>query len=148
MLKTIFHLLIWLVILVFIIFYPLLISIDVYLPLLIGFAGYMIVLGIEGRGFLYILLPAIYYINLEVNLSLSLMLLLLSVILFYMTLYKKILFFKRCPICVNVLSVIAINLYYFISILGYDSIFDTTSVSVNYTLLYSVLVDIFLVLFI
>ncbi len=131
--------------LAFAVIYPMFISIYVYLPLLIGFAGFMIVLGLQGRGFWYIFIPIVYYINLEVNLSLPMMLLVFSVLLFYLTMYERIRYFKRCPICVRILSIITINLYYLAILLGYDFLFDVTSLQIDHSLLYSIAVDIILV---
>jgi len=117
----------------------------VYLPLFIGFAGYMIIWGIDGHGLRYIWFPLIYLVNLEANLSLPMFLSLLSVLLFYLTLYEKIRYFKRCPVCVGLLSVIAIDLYYFLILLGYDFVFDTTSIFVDSLLLYSLVFDLIFV---
>jgi len=141
----------WLVIvatILFAIFYPIFISIYVYLPILIGFAGFMMVLGLEGRGSWYVVVPIIYFINLEVNLSLPMMLLLFSVLLFYLTMYERIRYFKRCPVCVKLLSVLAINIYYILILLGYDFLFDATSLNLDYKVVYSILFDMLLVVFV
>lgn len=135
-------------VLTFIILYPILISMYVYLPLFIGFAGYMIVWGIEGHGMRFIWLPIIYLLNLEANLSLPMFLSLLAILLFYLTLYEKIRYFKRCPICVALLSVVAINVYYFAILIGYDFMFDATSIFFDSLLLYSVVFDLIFVVLI
>ncbi len=132
----------------FVIFYPILISIYVYLPLFIGLAGYLIVWGIEGHGAKYIWFPVAYLLNLEANLSLPMFLSLFAIFLFYLTLYKRILYFKRCSICVGSLSVVAIDLYYLCAILLYDFMFDTTSILVDSSLLYSMLFDLLFVVLI
>jgi len=125
--------------------YPILISMYVSLPLFIGFAGYLIIWGIDGHGMKYIWFPLLYLLDLEANLSLPMFLSLLSVLLFYLTFYEKIRYFKRCPICVGALSVIMIDLYYFLVLLGYDFIFDSTSISINSILLYSMIFDLIFV---
>jgi len=132
----------------FVIFYPILISMYVYLPLFIGFAGYMIIWGIDGHGVRYIWFPMIYLLNLEANLSLPIFLSLMAVLLFYLTLYEKVRYFKRCSVCVGLLSVIAINIYYFVLLLGYDFMFDTTSIFVDSLLLYSLIFDLIFVVLI
>ena len=129
----------------FVIFYPIMVSIYVYLPLFIGFAGYMIIWGIDGHGVRYVWFPLLYLLNLEANLSLPMFLSLLAILFFYLTLYEKIRYFKRCSVCVGILSVIAINSYYFVLLLGYDFMFDTTSIHVNTLLLYSLIFDLIFV---
>ena len=145
MTKKVLWILFWATVGSFVILYPTLISMYVYLPLFIGFAGYMIIWGIDGHGLRYIWFPLIYLVNLEANLSLPMFLSLLSVLLFYLTLYEKIRYFKRCPVCVGLLSVIAIDLYYFLILLGYDFVFDTTSIFVDSLLLYSLVFDLIFV---
>ena len=117
----------------------------VYLPLFIGFAGYMIIWGIDGHGVRYVWFPLLYLLNLEANLSLPMFLSLLAILFFYLTLYEKIRYFKRCSVCVGILSVVAINSYYFVLLLGYDFMFDTTSIYVNTLLLYSLVFDLIFV---
>ena len=69
----------WLFASIFIFFYPMLISIYVFLPLLIGAMGYMLVQGLEREKPSFILLAIIYMVNLEVNLSLPIFLIYLSI---------------------------------------------------------------------
>jgi len=140
-------LLFWIFIGLIIILYHILISIHVYLPLFIGFAGYMIVFGLEGHGMRYVWLPLLYLTNLESNLSMPIFMALLAVLLYYLTIYKKVNILKRCPICVGMLSVIFIDLYYVVLLLVYDFVFDTASVVMDTLLLYSLAYDmIFVVL--
>ena len=117
----------------------------VFLPLFIGLAGYMVIWGIDGHGVRYIWFPLLYLLNLEANLSLPMFLSLLAILLFYLTLYEKIRYFKRCSVCVGLLSVVAIDLYYFVLILGYDFMFDTTSIFIDSLLLYSLVFDLIFV---
>jgi len=125
----------------FILFYPMLVSIYVTLPLFIGFAGYLMLQGIEGKGWRYILFPLLYLLNLEVNLSLPMFLSVLAVLIYRIFVYPSVLFLKRCPLCVALISVLSIDLLYFGLILGYDFIFDTRSIEVNPLLLYSLSMD-------
>ncbi len=131
----------WLLIILFILFYPMLVSIYVTLPLFIGFAGYLMLQGIEGKGWRYVLFPLLYLLNLEINLSLPMLLTLLAVLIYSMFFYPAVLFLKRCRVCVALISVLAIDLLYFGLILGYDFIFDTRSIEVNSLLLYSLTMD-------
>ena len=145
MTRKLFWGILWILILGFIVLYPLLISKYVSLPLFIGFSGYLIVLGIDGHGKKYIWLPLLYLMNLEANLALPMFLTLFTVLLFYLTLYERIRYFKCCSICVGLLSVIAIDFYYFIVLLGYDFIFDSTSIFIDSILLYSMVFDLIFV---
>ena len=125
--------------------YPILISMYVFLPLFIGLAGYMVIWGIDGHGVRYIWFPLLYLLNLEANLSLPMFLSLLAILLFYLTLYEKIRYFKRCSVCVGLLSVVAIDIYYFALILGYDFMFETTSIFIDSLLVYSLVFDLIFV---
>ncbi len=101
----------------------------------------MVIWGIDGHGVRYVWFPLLYLLNLEANLSLPMFLSLLAILLFYLTIYEKIRYFKRCSVCVGLLSVVVIDIYYFILLLGYDFIFDTTSIFINSLLLYSLTFD-------
>jgi len=128
----------------FVIVYPLLISMYVFLPLLIGFAGWTIIKGIEGRGYAYILFPLIYLANLEINLSLPLLLTFFAVLLYYLTLYPRVMYLKRCKFCVAILSVLLIDLFYLGSLLMYDLLMDSSSIVFDQLLWYSLIADIVL----
>jgi len=131
----------WMMILIFIIFYPMLISIYVFIPLMIGFMGYLFILGIEKSKTSYILIALAYLINLEVNLSLPLFLTILTIIFFFVSIYPVLTILKGCKICIATLSVLFIDLLYFIMLLGYDFVFDESSIVVDQLLLYSLFVD-------
>jgi len=118
-----------------------LVSIYVTMPLFIGFAGYLILQGLDGKGWRYILFPLLYLLNLEINLSLPLLLSLLAVLAYYLFLYPSVLFFKRCRVCVALISVLSIDLIYFGLIMTYDFIFEIQSIQVNLLLLYSLTMD-------
>ncbi len=128
----------------FVILYPMLISIYVFLPLFIGFAGWSLVRGIDGEGWGYILFPLIYLTNLEINLSLPLMMVVFATLLYYLTLYERVLVLKKCRVCVAVLSVVLIDLYYLGSLIVYDVVMDTGSIVIDKLLWYSLLADIFM----
>jgi len=129
----------------FAIFYPMLISIYVFLPLMIGFMGYVLIRGIDSSRISYLFVGLIYLINLEVNLSLPLFLSILTIILFYVTIYPHLHVLKKCKVCIPLLSVIFIDLLYFIILLGYDFIFNESSIVIDQLLLYSLVVDMLMV---
>ncbi len=145
LLQSLYRPLIWLFILLFIIFYPMLISIYVFLPLLIGVMGYVMILGIEQSKLHYVLISIVYFINLEVNLSLPLFLTLLSSLLMYVLFYHNLMYFKRCQVCKAILSVFLLDIIYLACILAYDFIFQTSSVALDTILLYSLIVDLLVV---
>ncbi len=135
----------WAIVIAFIIFYPMLISIYVFLPLMIGFMGYVLVLGIDRPRISYVIVSLIYLINLDANLSLPLFLSILAVILFYITIYPHLNILKKCKVCITLLSVIFIDLIYFILLLVYDLMFKESSIVIDQLLLYSLAVDILMV---
>ena len=132
----------WAGVLLFILLYPMLISIYVTLPLFIGYAGWQVLRGLEGAGWRYLLLPTLYLFNLEINLSLPLFLTLAAVLVYYLFLYPTVLFLKRCSVCVAILSVVMIDLVYLGLIVIYDFIFSAGSIEINLLLLYSLAMDI------
>ena len=127
-----------------IILYPILISIYVFLPLFIGFAGWSLLRGIDGEGVGYIFFPLMYLTNLEINLSLPLLMVGFATLLYYLTLYERVRMFKKCRVCVAVLSVVFIDLYYLGALVVYDALMDTSSIVIDKLLWYSLLSDIFM----
>ena len=107
--KNLWHLLVFLGGLAFVIYYPILISVHVRLPLFIGFAGYLVLEGLEGRGWRYLIPAFIYLVNLEINLSLPLFLSFVAVLITYLFVYPHIIFMKRCRQCIAFISVIFID---------------------------------------
>ncbi len=142
MLRFLWHSLLWAALIVLIIVYPILISVYVTLPLFIGFAGYLFLLGLEGKGIRYLLFPTLYLLNLEINLFLPMLLSILSVLIYYLLAYPHILILKRCKVCIAVISVLGIDVIYLMLLLAYDFIFSSSSVGVNPLLFYSLVFDI------
>ena len=129
----------------FVIFYPMLISIYVFLPLFIGTMGYLLMKGIEENRIFYILLPFLYFINLEVNLSLPFFLTMITSLIVYVFFYHHLNYFRKCMICRPILSVLLIDGLYLISLLAYDFVFQTHTIVLDYILLYSLIVDLLVV---
>ena len=135
----------WLFASIFIFFYPMLISIYVFLPLLIGAMGYMLVQGLEREKPSFILLAIVYMVNLEVNLSLPIFLTVISSLLFYILVYPSLKHFRRCNICRALLSVLFLDLMYLGCLFSYDFIFQTQSIILDEILLYTLIVDMLVV---
>jgi hypothetical protein len=130
---------------VFSIFYPMLISIYVFLPLFIGVMGYIFIKGIDENKISYILLALLYFINLEVNLSLPFFLIAISSLIVYVLFYQYLDYFRKCIICRPILTVILIDGLYLLSLLAYDFIFQVHTIVVDKILLYSLIVDLLMV---
>jgi len=135
----------WILVSIFVAFYPMLISIYVFLPLLIGTMGYIFLKGIETGKFRYIFITIVYFINLEVNLSLPFFLTIVASLLVYNTLYEHLSYFRTCQICKSIFSVIFIDVVYLALILSYDFIFNISSVVLDNILFYTLIVDILVV---
>ncbi len=135
----------WILSILYVIFYPMLISIYVFMPLMIGIIGYIFILGLLESKNSYIIFSIIYMINLEVNLSLPLFLIIFTVLIFYILIYPTFNILKECKVCVGLLSVIFIDLLYFIILVGYDFIFDKVSIVVDKLLFYTLIVDMLMV---
>jgi len=129
----------------FVLFYPMLISFYVFLPLLIGVMGYIFIEGVERGNWFYMILSLIYFINLEVNLSLPFFLILISVLIVYMFFYSTLTLLKKCKICIPLLTVLLIDFVYLAILLSYDFIFGSSSIVLDNILLYSLVVDLLVV---
>lgn len=133
--------LLWSLIVIFIAFYPMLISIYVFLPLFIGLMGYVMIEGMVKGSWTYLIITLIYFINLEVNLSLPLFLTVVATLTVYAFFYHKLSYFRRCFVCTPVITVFLIDIVYLGIILSYDFIFQTESIILDKILLYSLIVD-------
>jgi len=135
----------WVGVGIFIFIYPMFISIYVFLPLLIGGVSYILIAGVEREKSYYIFVAIIYLINLEVNLSLPLFLTTISAFIFYVTIYPNLKYFRICKLCQHILSVVLLDIFYLCAIFFFDFIFQTQSIVLDKILLYSLIVDILIV---
>lgn len=131
--------------LVFVSIYPMLISIYVFLPLFIGAMSFLLIEGLDRPKPLFTLLAVLYMINLEVNLSLPLFLIVITTLLFYVIIYPYLKHFRKCKICRPLLSVILLDLIYLGTLIAYDFIFQTQTIMLDIILLYSLIVDMLIV---
>jgi len=143
--KVEFKVLYFMFIVFFILFYPMLISIYVFLPLLIGAASYLLIDGLEKQKPKFIVFAAVYLVNLEVNLSLPLFLSIISSFIFYITIYPYLRHFRRCHVCKAILSVVILDIFYLCALFTFDFIFQTQSIVLDVILLYSLVVDMLVV---
>lgn len=135
----------WISMIIFILFYPMLISIYVFLPLLIGGMSYILVEGIESEKTSYILLAMIYILNLEINLSLPMFLIFIISLLFYVIIYPYLRHFRHCQVCRPLISVFFLDIIYLGSLFFYDFIFQVETIVLDKILLYSLIVDMLVV---
>jgi hypothetical protein len=131
----------WLFAIVFIIFYPMFISIYVFLPLMVGVMGYILTQGVERNKLDYIVVSVIYLINLDLNLSLPIFLSTVSALIVYILISNSFLSNTKCKLCKALTSVVLIDFVYLGLLLGYDFVFDTQSVVLDELLLYSLVID-------
>ncbi len=136
---------VWLLIGMFVMFYPMLISIYVFLPLFIGLMGYIMIIGIERRKWSSVMIALLYFINLEANLSLPYFVTLIAVLIVYLMVHQNLNYFRRCIICVPLIIVTLTDLIYVGLMLGYDFLFQTESIILDTLLLYSLIVDMLVV---
>jgi hypothetical protein len=132
----------WFLILFLVFFYPPLISKYVFLPLLIGFAGYIFIVGVDKEKMTYIVLATLYFINLEINLSLPLFLMIVASLATYLLFVRRMMPVGRCKICKPIYAAFMVDIVYFLLLLFYDFIFQTNSIVVDSILLYSLLFDV------
>ncbi len=133
--------LLWLLALVFAVFYPMMISIYVFLPLFIGVAGYILILGIEQKRVSFIVIPLLYLINMDVNLSLPFFIISIAIMIVYLFFYPYFSQLRRCRFCVPLLTVFMVDIVYLGLLLGYDFVFNTESIVLDDILLYPLVVD-------
>lgn len=133
--------LIWTVMILFVLFYPMMISIYVFLPLFIGVAGYMLIVGVERGKISYMLFSLLYLINMDLNLSLPFLLDLIAILFVYVVLYPYLTHFRRCHVCTPFLTVLMIDLVYLGTLLLYDFVFQTENIVLDDILLYPLIVD-------
>ncbi|CAA6825058.1 MAG: Unknown protein [uncultured Sulfurovum sp.] len=126
-------------------FYPMFISIYVFLPLLVGTMGYILILGIEKERMLYVMMALVYFLNLEANLSLPFFLTIIATLLIYVLFDNNLTFIRNCNLCRPVIYVVMIDIFYLGSLLAYDFIFQASSVVLDTILLYSLIVDMLVV---
>ena len=127
---------------IFVVIYPMIISIYVTLPLFVGFAGLIMVLGIDKEKYWHVFFAFLYMLNLEINLSLPIFLMPISALIFYNFVQDKLAFLKLCSVCVSIVSVILIDFIYFFLLASYDFLMHQSSVHYDSLLLFSLIYDI------
>jgi hypothetical protein len=132
-------LIIWLLVAIF---YPAVISIYGKLPLFIGFAGLVFIKGIQKEKTLYILFSLLYMFSLEINLSLPLFLIVLTSIIYYYFFLDKLRIIYHCDMCINIITVISINIIYLFLLTIYDIITCQSSITYDSFIVSTIIFDI------
>ncbi len=134
-------LLLWILVILFVLFYPMIISIYVYLPLFIGVMGYILIRGIDQGRISYIVISLLYLINMDINLSLPFFLVSIAILFVYIFMYPHFVHFRKCKVCTPFLTVLMIDLVYLGFLLAYDFVFQTENIILDDILLYPLVVD-------
>ncbi len=130
----------------FILFYPFLVSVYTMLPPLIGLVGYGIISHFD-KNVLYSWAGFIYLVNLELNSSLPLLLSFFIIIVIYTLFYSKLKLLIRCRVCLLFVLMVLIDLSYYSALFLYDIIFDTSSIIGDMLLVYYIAIDILIGVF-
>ncbi len=125
----------------FVLFYPFLVSIYTMLPPLIGLVGYVIMSNLN-KNILYAWGGFLYLLNLELNSSLPILLSFFIIIVLYSMIYSSLKLLIRCRVCLIFSLIILIDSAYYISLFLYDIVFDTSSIIGDMFLVYYIVIDI------
>lgn len=130
----------------FVLFYPFLVSIYTMLPPLIGLVGYVIMSNLN-KNIIYTWGSFVYLLNLELNSSLPVLLSFFIIIVLYSMVYSSLKLLIRCRVCLIFTLIILIDSVYYISLFLYDIVFDTSSIIGDIVLVYYIVIDILIGVF-
>ena len=130
----------------FVLFYPFLVSIYTMLPPLIGLVGYIIISNLD-KNVLYAWGGFLYLLNLELNSSLPLLLSFFIIIVVYALFYSTLKLLIRCRVCLLFALMVIIDASYYLGLFLYDIIFNTSSVIGDMLLIYYIVIDILIGVF-
>ncbi len=131
----------WISILFFVIVYPMLTSMYPLLPPLFGIAGLIIIYNIN-KNLIYTLSTMFYLIHLDLNLGLPFMLSIFSILTINTFIYPSLKLIIRCKVCLSVLLIIIIDLFYYINLIIYDLVLDASTIIVDSMLSFYIFIDI------
>ncbi|CAA6805682.1 MAG: Unknown protein [uncultured Sulfurovum sp.] len=127
----------------FVVTYPLFVSMYTMLPPFIGLVGYILILNLNKEK-VYVFAALFYLLNLDLNLSLPLFLSIFMIMIIYMFVYTPLKRLVRCKVCLLFALIIIIDSSYYLSLFIYDFIFNTSTVLADMLLVYYIVVDIFI----
>ena len=123
--------------------YPMFVSMYTMLPPLIGLVGYILIINFD-KNKAYVIASFLYLLNLDLNLTLPLFLSTLVIVLLYIFLYNPLRRLIRCRVCLLFTLMALIDFIYYLSLFIYDFTFNTTTVLGDMLLIYYIVVDIFI----
>ena len=124
-------------------FYPLLVSIYMMLPPLIGIAGLVIIYYLE-ENWIYAIAGILYLVNIDLNLGLPLPLSVFSIVLIYYLVYPSAQLMIRCKTCLSLFLIILVDAFYYMNLFIYDFIFSSSTTTGDSTLLVYIMMDLLL----
>ncbi len=136
----------WLMSVFMVFFYPMLTSVYGMLPPLIGIVGLIIIYNIDANK-VYALLGMLYLVNLDLNLSLPILLSVFSVVIIYVLVYPSAKLMIRCKKCLAIFLIVLIDALYYTNLFIYDFIFSLKTIVADDTLIFYILFDLFIGLF-
>jgi len=125
----------------FVIFYPMFISMHTMFPPFIGIAAYFLIVHAEKES-KYVFAPLGYLLNLDLNLSLPLFLSIAITVLVYMFVYTPMKRLVQCKVCLIFALIFFIDFSYYVALFVYDFIFQTSTVLADMLLVYYIAIDI------
>ena len=131
----------------FVLGYPFLVSIYSLVPPLIGLVGYLIIHNVD-RNKVYVFSGIVYLLNLELNLTLPILLSLFVVVMVRVFIYSKLKLLIHCKVCLLFIMIVLMDFFYYMTIFLYDAMFDTTTVVANAMLIYYIIIDVLIGVFI
>lgn len=126
--------------------YPILVSIYTMLPPLIGLVGYIIISNVD-KNKVYALSGMLYLVNLDLNLTLPMLLSIFVIVMIYIFLYENLKLLIRCRVCLLFILIVMVDFFYYMSLFIYDIVFNTSTVIGDILLVYYIVVDIFVGVF-
>ena len=126
---------------IFVLFYPMLVSMYTILPPLIGLAGYIFIVNIEKRK-IYSVSTFFYLLNLDLNLTLPPFFSIAITILILMFIYEPLKLLVRCRVCLLFALIVLIDFVYYTSLFIYDFIFNASTIVGDMLLVYYIAIDI------
>ncbi len=136
----------WIISICVVFFYPMLTSVYGMLPPLIGIVGLIIIYTIDTNK-IYALLGMLYLVNLDLNLSLPILLSLFSVVIIYVLVYPSAKLMIRCKKCLAIFLIVLVDALYYTNLFVYDFIFSLKTIVADDTLVFYILFDLFIGLF-
>ena len=98
----------------FVLFYPIFVSIYPLLPPFIGFFGLLFIKGINEKRYAIIFYAFLFLLHIEINLSLPILYSAIAALIIYFSAYMHVGIFKKCSYChYSIVMVLFIDMLYY-----------------------------------